>query len=636
MGEPKDVFERISDGARAVARAVTSGVAPRPRGFRVSGRVVHAKAPGGPLHHVRIELWERDPLLADELLAVTVSDREGRFDVEVEPARIRNSLDAPDVRGKVVWVARSADLEVEERPPRARVFLDHEGADDFTGEHLELGDIAVHWWEYLEDARPLARVDVPLLGPKPDVWTKGYVERKILEGTKDAEQFAKHTALAAAGTLTVEAVQRDYPANPTILDERASPGRTRSDAYVGDLLLNGFNAARPFRKDCTEPGCTLRLSVSFDAYAFDGVHTLPDVDCELAVEGDSLVPKVIRWSRREHGATQAHGPRTDTRTVRPADGADWEEAKRVLRVADYAEGQFCTHLTDTHVNVEQYVIALQRTVRRNPVVDLLGPHLRECVLINHQGTFLIIGPEGVLSTNTALTPASVGERILHRMQQLDWFGWAPRQPLTSKDRYAVCANIVWEVLTDWVDAFFDAHAQAIQTEWWEIEQFSAELLRNAVRFSPIANRAQLADASSVAREDAPRATVDGIVRAVSPIASVDDLKQVCRYLIFHTTFAHTWTNDGQLKAAGESVYCSFSLRGTALGPESDPAIGQKPLLASKWLLFVNQLVRNGHGFVLANEDGDVPEGLRTRLQARSEDLAAAGYDAAEIRSRINI
>jgi hypothetical protein len=48
------------------------------------------------------------------------------------------------------------------------------------------------------------------------------------------------------------------------------------------------------------------------------------------------------------------------------------------------------------------------------------------------------------------------------------------------------------------------------------------------------------------------------------------------------------------------------------------------------------LVGTGYGFLLQNEDGDVPGELIERLTAREQDFAAHGLDIGAIRSRVNI
>ena len=111
-------------------------------------------------------------------------------------------------------------------------------------------------------------------------------------------------------------------------------------------------------------------------------------------------------------------------------------------------------------------------------------------------------------------------------------------------------------------------------------------------------------------------------------ADVDNLKQVCRYAIFHATFFHTWTNDQQPDDAGEVVYASLGLRNGSMGEESDENVAPLPLEAAQQLYNVNALAQTVRGLILGNEFGDVRPEFIALLSKQKDAFARLGVDAA--------
>ena len=603
---------------------------------RVTGRLVHDRGDKAPIGHMRVEVWDRDAFGGD-LLGHDITDQFGKFDIEVQRANA-GAFDKPDLELRFVDVVWSADLQAP-APRDSRVVHTVRGPEDFEDPHWDAGTVELMWWEYMDET--LARVVNHRLGPHPERWTKGYLNKKLIEGVPFIEA---HLRNLEEPLLSIEEMQSRFPASPTMEMEAQDPGSSRADAYVADRLLNGFNAKRLLYRN--DDG-TFSIKVGWDRYELDGFgQTLPNVVATFEPRGDDMALVGIRTQLRKDGATKVSGPDDlqDWRSFAPGDDA-WDQAKRVLRVADFADGEFDAHLTDCHVNMEQYSIAAHRTLFRNPVRDLIFPHLREVSLINFQGTLLIIGPAGIMSTNTPLTADAVAQRVVDRMATLDWYGFAPREPLYANNRFAHAQKLMWEVIGEWVEVFFQKNLAGIREHWWEVKQFSNTLVAHSIAYQAV-DTSGLYDTNEVEKPSGgpDRVEVDGALRVVRPIthrdrpnlADLENLKQVCRYILLHCTLLHTQANDNQLIASGESRFSSFALRGTGMGPESDDNIAQFPKLASQWLFINNQLVRNGYGYLVKNEDGDVAEGFRTRLEAKRAAFQAQGYDIDSIRARINI
>ena len=132
--------------------------------------------------------------------------------------------------------------------------------------------------------------------------------------------------------------------------------------------------------------------------------------------------------------------------------------------------------------------------------------------------------------------------------------------------------------------------------------------------------------------------------AVRPLTASDtpqgdevaQLKQLCRYLILHATFVHSWSNDRQADDGGEVLYGSLSLRNGSYGAEDDLNIAPAPNDANDQLFFGHALAAATRGRIVRNEDEDIGAGFVAKLKAAEADFAALGVDIDRIRSRINI
>jgi len=135
-----------------------------------------------------------------------------------------------------------------------------------------------------------------------------------------------------------------------------------------------------------------------------------------------------------------------------------------------------------------------------------------------------------------------------------------------------------------------------------------------------------------------------VVRALHPVTEsrepgprdLESLKQLCRYAVFRATLWHTWLNDLQYEDGGDVAYGSLGLRNGSWGPESDARIAPTPVDATDQVYLTRFLSGTKYGFILRNEDRDVPGELLSALRARREAFDEAGFAIEKIRSRINI
>jgi hypothetical protein len=616
--------------------------APRPDTHRVRGRLLfqdwkpgHARR---PLHHFDVEVWEHGLLGRHARLAAGRSGLDGAFELAyAAPAHPHHRLEL-----RVVEQHRAYGPHGE---PEATPHTVHAETFHDPPLTLDLGDLEVPFWPYCY-AGPLPRVLIPPGAEPPQDYARGRktaLVKTVAElGLVRTRHLLAHKVAPTKPALAT--IQADYPENLTLRLEREHPGHTRSDAFFVDRVLNGLNPCLPVA-DRREPGLW-RVAFDWNGCEMDGVHVLPNAELHLRREGDSLVPVRLTIQCREPGVTAAHGPMQPARVVTPADGAAWQQAKRLFRCAWALHGQIVAHLSVSHLNVEQYAVAAYRNLRGNPIRDLLFPHLREVVLINHGGADLIFGERGYVTTASALTASAVDGLFLASLGRCDWVGWRPRQALTPGHTFGHAATLFWEVLTRHVDEFLAAHRAAIAAHWVELRLMSDELVAHAVPHVPpdLGPHDEPLDPGELGDRTAPRAERDGVLKAVRPFTTGDiptdadwaALAQVCRYVIYHATFYHAWANDRQHDDGGELRYAALSLRGDGWGDEADDAIAQTPAEATDQIFLSMFLQLTGYGYVLRNEDHDIPPRFVELLREHEPAFRAIGFDPATIRSRINI
>jgi hypothetical protein len=128
--------------------------------------------------------------------------------------------------------------------------------------------------------------------------------------------------------------------------------------------------------------------------------------------------------------------------------------------------------------------------------------------------------------------------------------------------------------------------------------------------------------------------------AISP-EDIKNLRNICSYIIFVTTYLHTWINEHQYDEFGELLYNCVGLRfgdGTngVMAPESDLRIAPDLTIATQTLWFANLLSRTEFGFITRNEEGDVDPNFSRMLLAKKDEFHDLGVNVHNIESRTNI
>ncbi|MBD2353538.1 hypothetical protein H6G41_02690 [Tolypothrix sp. FACHB-123] len=615
---------------------------------KVTGQLVFSDTKK-PLHNIGLELWDRDIGTPSDYLAQGLTDENGRFEIYYDPEKA-GFKDAPDLELRVI------DNRVTFNAKNQPVYINRiasiiKGGDNVTQKEYDFGTLTVPYWPYNPDS-PFARILLVDPEDTPDDYAVGrkfqaYEAANTLAPIK-AKLVISHTL--KPNQLSLAEIQSAYPPNLTIELDKKNPGYTRSDEYFVLRVLNGMNPCL-LKRHKNNPN-QYKVSFNWDNYEKDQTHDLNNVEALFELQDGKLQPTAITVQSRYPDSFAPHSPLKDPVTYTPKDGEKWSQAKRIFRTNSLFAGEVIEHYAKSHVQMEQYAVAVFRNLRKNPIRLMLVPHLKSLININRRGDDLLTSPTvGLFTTNGPLTHQSFIQMCQETVATYDWKGWKPRQPICQAHTYAQVANLYWQVLSEYIDAYFQEHEQEIIQEWVEIRRLSEDLLEHSMAYQPIQgvmantdNDYDWYDKNELDRPDIERANINGTVKVVRPITltdepsatDIDNLKEFCRYVIFHTTLWHTWVNDSQTDEGGELAYNSLALRNGSFGSENDPAIAPDNLEATNQLYIFSVLNGIKYGLILKNEDDDVPEVLRTTLARYKEDFTRLSYEASNIRTLINI
>ncbi len=617
----------------------------------ITGQLVHRDVGRLSLYNKEVELWDKK-IWPGTKLTQTWSDQEGRFSMEYracDTGWLRKAR--PDLLIKVFdhpWIGTTVIRQNRRCIGSAR------GPRNFSGAIMNFGKLHVNHWEYnLGFPFP----SVLRLCPKiwrPQMFSLKYIWYLIRTNwrTVASTVWLLLVDRVSRSGPSLDRIQRGFSTNLTVMLGPTS----REDEFFVYRILNGFNPAMLRKVE----GRYDEFYAEVDWFGYEGdlVHDVTNAKAFFKKVDGKLEATQIQLYFRS-GRTALEAPYTGPIYVAQPNcqGNDevlWQQAKRVFRCAWLGAGEMDTHLCMAHLNVEQYAIAAFRNLERSPVTCLLFPHLKDVVTINFLGASLIFGTKGVLSTNSPLTTDASWNRLEKQLGRLDWSNWTPRSPLYDGHTYAKAANLFWTALNHYIEAFFQRHKNTVIEHWHEVHRFSNDLVNHSVEYTkPSKQEGQLYCTNEGNRSDSQREHTAGLVRAVRSITStavnpgdsdLENLKQVCRYIIFHATLFHTWTNDLQITDGGEIRYATLGLRGGSMGEEGDPKILPRKVECIKQTAMARLLAINKRGTIMRDEDKDIPSEFRKQLELIRDDYRGLAnefedpktFNIGYIRSRINI
>ncbi|PCJ19938.1 MAG: hypothetical protein COB04_04955 [Gammaproteobacteria bacterium] len=571
----------------------------------VTGRVLRT-TDESPLRDALIQVWDRDFGL-DDLLGTGTTADDGTFSIDYNTD---DAGDTPDLTIKVLRLNADGEREV----------IEHIDGPKNIDKDYDFGIIDIAGWEYdPKFSVPLVLSDGSGLTSSPQNFELPQSAKILLNGAKlgiKREIGGRKSSIAGA--------QEVFPKSRTQRMEESEIGSSRSDAFLIDSLLNGFNPAKLSYKSSDQ---TYHVRYNIDDYEVDQVHQSPSVHMTLEKNANgSLCIKSISYRVRDTGANPPkYGPET---TVTPNDDpARWDTAKEYYRIAEFIDGQVKGHLGRSHLNVGQYSIALYRNIQKSPIFQLLHPHLKGVSAINTFGKEVIFGATGILVVSP-LTLESLVTCMHDDLGDCDWKNWSPRTEVSDQHSYARVQNTYWNVVKEHVNTYFEIHEAKIAKDWKEIYYFSKDLVEHSVAYAPtpLADGEEWFDTNEVSdSRGSNQKSASAITNALSnpPSEDVENLKQACCYAIYHATIWHDWRNDNQKNYGGEVDYARF-----AIDYEVEEAAFQ--------LFIVNLLVDVKYGYLSKNEDEDIPRNFVHLLKKALPEFEKEGYDLRDLRSRINI
>lgn len=308
-----------------------------------------------------------------------------------------------------------------------------------------------------------------------------------------------------------------------------------SDEFFVERRLNGFNPGK-LNRVYNQPW-QYEVKYNCSRYGVEPAGILPSlITARLTYCRQALQLHSIQFTL--NGQTEIH---------RPGD-ADWEWSKRLFRCAEFVFQEIQSHLGRTHMNLDQYAMAYYRNVVNNPIRLLLEPHLDGLLNINKLGARLIKGPEGFIPEASSLIPEDVDAVLRDEITRLSYRNWSPRtqalpDPIQNNhfDRAAIA---MWDLLTTYVRQFFQQHQAGIDAHWAEITGMSRDLVTHSILQPEL---------------------------GTLEIRNSDDLQRLCVYVIYHSSFFHSWVNNKQYEDGGDVSYATIGLWDT-YHPAYDPQL----------------------------------------------------------------
>jgi hypothetical protein len=612
--------------------------------YTAIGIIVHTET-SIPIPGLELELWDRDLFGMKDFLGSGVTAQDGSFKIFYDQ-KSAGLGDAPDLELRVFDPPQTAivDGKVIQRKNLIEVI---KGSDNVQSSY-DFGVLSIEYYEY----DPEYAKFFPYCIPKsikhdfvPDAL--GMTLKSVAKYGQIMDEIVQRNRRNPDEPSYAE-IQQSFPETSTVILERERPGYTRSDEFFGDRMLNGFNPVI-FKKDKDNP-TLYTTSFNGEKFKLTGKIDLPNYKVKFELKNGQLLPIEIMLQFRDNNSIEPNPLLKDPQTYTPNDGNKWLQAKRVVRATHIGVlGEVKAHLSQCHFNMEQYSISLLRHVRKSPIRSLLYPHLKEVVHINNFGRRILMDPKGGFFAKLEPMPIipDMLQWVRSNLGSYDWTDWQPRKPLCDSHNYAKLGNLYWGILTTHVDLFFNENHDEIIKNWDEIFRFSEELVQHSVAYVPVTMEQtddgdEWYDLNEIDNSSNPRREVNGEVKAIRPITSsstaneqdIANLKQVCRYLIYQCTYWHSCIHNEHNPEFGELKYGALLSNGS-MGDEDDETVMPGQEAASIILGASHMLTNFKYGYILKNEDGDVPPKLIELVASKRAEFEELGFDLNSLRSRLN-
>ncbi len=617
-----------------------------------------------PIRMMRVELWAQSRFFQWRKLGDDFTNNKGVFKMPFDLRAARTWTNRKNVRLEIYQTTHRINNRDEIVAEFERIKTIFIPKSEFIGCGYNVRTIYLPYWEYRRDS-PVPRAYFPDNNKKaPEKYAQGRIDTISQQIIPIELTKRKHLMQIKddPASITLQQIQRDYPKNLTVAIEEKLPGYTRSDEWFGERMMNGMNMAT-FLQDKNNPAHYWAKYFGACNYEVNNDYGFPTAEIKFRLTEEGLpMPLEIHLT----GPLNAYNRDPYQKHVfTPADGDKWMQAKRIARVTSALCAELDQHLTGTHLNTEQFSIAVRRNMRRNPIGALLIPHTKAVVLINNTADDILIN--GYIADATAMTPKGCGMRARDLLGFQDWKGWKPMQPLSDAHRYAKLENLFYGIVSEFVDHFIDENKEDIIKHWGAIFRFSKDLTKHSV---PLYH--STVDLSKMSEEERnftqrrmeylteefrldltqPRVTIDGELKVLSPVTTneqynpnhpedMQNLRDISKYIIMTATFIHTWVNKHQYDDIGEVLYSCLGLRfgeeeHGILSSEANLNIAPSLTHSTQMMWFSNLLSRTGYGFITNNEENDIDPHFVEMLQNNKAAFEELGFDITQVASRTNI
>lgn len=610
---------------------------------KVKGTLVFAKKSNDkekPMAGAFLQLWDLD-LIENDFLAHGNTDKDGNFEILYDPEKGSKWNDIPDL------VLRLMDREYaydKQGQPVSKwcVVKNFHAGKNIEDEVFDFGKLSVSFWEY-EDKDALDKVSftprVAIIdGKTPQPQRMGRTAEQLQTGLKHFATYNKDKLISKFNKdrPTNEEIEEDYPLNRT----RRLKEEARSDAFITDMALNGFNPCM-FKK--SQDSDLLYVDFNWDGLEIDSRHFAPNTTAYFENQDGQLKLHSIDVKKRIAGNTSAHAQYRDGKKYLPGSPA-WDRVKRLFRCNYFLFGEVATHLSETHLNVEQYIVPIRRNLLHNPVSRLLLPHFYGTVDVNLAANDILISSNGLVQKCSALTPNSVRSLCQQSFKTLNWHNWTPRQPLVEGHKFAKIGLLFWDVLQGYVRDFVKDNLPLITEHWVEIRRMSDELVFHSLPYVDPYDNQFAYDPGELGKVNSPHPYINGKISAITPIThrdtpeqeDLENIIQLCCYLLYHATFKHAWVNDLQYEMGGEIEFATLGITDdlTNLNVDEKTVVPPDEAMEHPFITYI--LNYTEYGYIMRNEDDDINPELIKKLVARRDEFQKLDFDIRALRSCINV
>jgi hypothetical protein len=582
----------------------------------IAGRLIHSNRDEDPAGSQRIQLVSPGSFFScDTIVDSTETDRNGHF---------KFVLQLPQRSGLYCSSTESFVLRVIEETAQVRNWrgqyeegecvVDNLGIElSETDDDVQLGDHSIDLYAYQKGLPALLQPHDPSLSPQQ--WNMDFILTLAKAGF---ESILTKSCLDCFCVTDPATILRSYNAP-------VDPHLSLTGADTIEMLLNGICPG--YFQRTNDPNI-YTVEINWDRYETDPEQTGPRmVNATLAVRksGDDL--EVHSVTIQEKGATPT--------TYTPG-GQGFSRALYLFNSMAAIKGQAHYHLGRGHFVTEQNAMAAYKFLNRNNFKHLVRPHMRGVMEIDRVGSKAIFGDEtSVLVRSTGLTAQGLSDALRDTLAGTCYTTFRPKAPFAANDRFARAGNLFWDLTHEAVEEFFRSNAQNIEENWNEIFYMSKALVQNSLPYRPLEGKDHdvWADGNEIDDPAAPgRVVFDGELRAMRPITlsrdapqagDIERLKQFARFAIYTATFWHWVVHASQGKWMTNFGFGSLAPQA---GGGAENYGNTRPEHMTQILTLSGLLTRFTGGSIIQNENGDIYQGIITRLAANREEFAALGFN----------